>query len=316
MDRETNILKWYSFEEGASVLEIYKETSILDKLEKKIKICKTTIQDMQIEGKFDYITLIGTYEYAPTVIEGEKPYSSFLKVLKKHLNPNGKILLAVNNRLGIKYFVGNKSEHYTKIFEGIESEIREGMPNLLLKKELEKFIKEAEFENYKFYYPLSDYINTNTIFTDEFIPKSNYSKSIYPVNYDDGSIIIYNEINTMKQICDNGNFENFTNSYLVEIANNKIENDIKFVNYNIFRKDKYRLVLIMGKDTVEKYAETNEAKEHIKNINSHIEKLKSLGFKIVEKVENEKVISRIVKSEELDKKIVTELKEGKIRRSI
>ena len=247
MDRTANILKWYPFEEGASVLEIYKENSILDKLEKKIKINKTTMQDMKIEGKFDYITLIGTYEYAPAIIEGEKPYSKFLKVLKEHLNPNGKILLAVNNRLGIKYFVGDKSEHYTKIFEGIESEIREGMPNLLLKRELEKFIKEAEFENYKFYYPVSDYINTNTIFTDDFIPKSNHSKIIYPVNYDDGSIIIFNEINTMKQICDNGKFEDFTNSYLVEIANSEIQNDIKFVNYNIFRKDKYRLILIMRK---------------------------------------------------------------------
>lgn len=246
-DKSTNILKWYPFEENANILEIYKDTSIMDKLENKINLQKTTIEELKLDGKYDYITLIGTYEYAPTIIKGEKPYSSFLKMLKEHLNQNGKILLAIDNRLGIKYFVGAKSEYYSKIFKGIESEIRLGQPNLLLKRELEKFIKEAEFEHYKFYYPLADYRNTNSIFTDEFLPKSNHSKILYPVNYEDGSIIIYNEINAMKQICDNNRFVDFTNSYLIEISNSEIQQEVKFVNYNTFRKDEYKLILVMRK---------------------------------------------------------------------
>ena len=312
MPNNTNILKWYPFKENAKVLEIYNENSIIEKLEKKINIEKCSITKLKLEGEYDYITLIGTYEYAPTIYKGNKPYSNFLKNLKKHLKPDGKILLAIDNRLGIKYFAGAKSKHYNKIFEVVESEIREERPNLLLKKELEKFINEAEFKNYKFYYPVPGYINTNTIFTDEFLPKSNHSKIVYPVNYDEESIIIFNEINVMKQMCDNNKFVDFTNSYLVEISNEEINNDIKFINYNIFRKDKYKLALIMGKENVQKYAETTKAKKHIENINKYIENLRYLGFKVLEKVENDKIISKLANSEELDKKIVAKIKEENV----
>ena len=186
------------------------------------------------------------------------------------------------------------------------------MPNLLLKREIEKYIEEAGFKYSKFYYPLSDYKNVNSIFTDELIPKSNNSKIIYPVSYNEDSIVVFNEINVIKQICDNRNFTDFTNSYLVELSNEENENGIKFINYNIFRKDKYKLTLIMKKDIVEKYATTSEAKEHIKNIEKYIKHLEELGFSIIDKVENEKITSRIIRTEELDKKIVTEIKEDKI----
>lgn len=176
MNNSANILKWYPFRENAKVLEIYDTTSILEKIKKNFELEQQSIQDLQIQGTYDYITLIGTFEYAPTIIENEKAYSTFLRNLKEHLNEDGKILLAIDNRLGIKYLAGAKSKYYSRIYEGVESEIRQKMPNLLLKKEIEKFIKEAGFSNYKFYYPLPDYRNTNSIFTDEFLPKSNHSK--------------------------------------------------------------------------------------------------------------------------------------------
>jgi len=266
MDKAINLLEWYPFEENAEVLEIYNETSILQNLKRKVDLKQISIKDLNLEGKYDYITLIGTYEYAPTIIKNEKPYSTFLKILREHLKPNGKILLAIDNRLGIKYFAGAKNEHYERIFETVESEIRKEKPNLLLKRELEKFIKEADFTSYKFYYPLPDYKNVSSIFTDEFIPKSNHSKIIYPVNYDEGSIVVYNEINAIKQICDNNKFVDFTNSYFLEISNQKIDNDIKFVNYNVFRKEKYKLVLTMGNKNEKKYDLTEQGQEHIEKI--------------------------------------------------
>lgn len=311
----TNILKWYPFKENSKILEIYDENSIIDKLGKRVEVEKQQIKNLNIKEKYDYITLIGTYEYAPIIINGEKPYANFLKRLSKHLNENGKILLAVDNRLGIKYYAGAKSKYYSKIFESIESEIRQNKPNLLLKKELEKFIKEAELENYKFYYPVPDYKNTNSIFTDEFLPKSNHSKIVYPVDYEDGSIVIFNEIEAIKQICDNDMFTYFTNSYLVEIGKEKIDNDIKFVGYNNLRKEKYKLILTIGKDEVRKIAENDESIIHIENITKNLKELENLGFKTIERVENQEIISNFMKEEELDKIIVNKIKQGEIEQA-
>ena len=304
MNIKQNILKWYPFRENASVLEIYDNESILTENNQNIKLQTCSIRNLVLKGSFDYITLIGTYEYAPVICDEEKSYSEFLKILKKHLNENGTILIAIDNRLGVKYLAGGKNKEYSYIFEGMENKIQRKKSNLLLKQELIKFINEAEFVNYKFYYPLPDYKYTNSIFTDKFLPKSNSSKILYPVKYDEGSRVLYNEINILKQICDMGQFEQFTNSYLVEISDSKIDNDIKFVNYNIFRKNKYKLQLVMKENRVEKTAENPEALEHIKTIESNIKKLEELGFNVLEKVEQQKIISKFVEKAELDKILV------------
>lgn len=309
MDISHNILKWYPFRENSSVLEIYDETSIMKNLNKNIILTTCNVNEFQIQGEYDYITLIGTYEKAPIIIKDKNSYSELLKMLKKHLKPNGIILLAIDNRLGVKYLSGAKNKNYSHIFEGIESKIRNGQPNLLLKQEIIKFIKEAEFKDYKFYYPLPDYKHTNSIFTDEFLPKSNQSKILYPVHYEDGSIVVYNEINLIKQICDIGQFDNFTNAYFVEISNEEISNEIKFVNYNYLRKDKYKLLLTINGKYVEKIPENEVAKTHINNIKTHIERLTNLGFNVLEKVENEKIISEFINCEQLDQKMVNILVE-------
>lgn len=315
MDNKTNILKWYPFEENKEILEIFNETSILDKLDVKInlsQICIKNKKEIKIEGKYDYITLIGTYSYAPLLTNKENPYIELLKNLKEHIKENGKILIAIDNRLGIKYFSGAKSKYYSRLFEGLESKINPNNPNLLLKSELESFIKDAGFEHYKFYYPLPDYKNTSSIFTDEFLPKSNHSKIIYPLNYEEESNIIFNEINVIKQICDIGQFPNFANSYFIEISNTKNDNDIKFVNYNIFRKDKYQLILTMKNNKFEKNSANDLSKEHIANISRYSNHLKDLGFNMQETVENGKIVSQYVQEQELDKKIVGLILDGDI----
>lgn len=304
MTIEQNILKWYQFKENATVLEIFNEKSILEDCNKNIQLKTVDIKNLKLEGKYDYITLIGTFEYAPMIIDDEKSYSSFLKILREHLNKDGIIILAIDNRLGVKYLVGGKNKNYSKIFEGMEKKIQNGKANLLLKKELIKFIEEASFENFKFYYPLPDYKFTSAIYTDNFLPKSNHSKIVYPVNYENGSIVIYNEINILKQICDIGQFDNFANSYLVEISDSPITNDIKFVNYNIFRKDKYKLLLTMHNDYVQKEAENNEAILHVKNIELNTDKLKNMGFNVLEKIEKDKIISDFIEEKEFDKNLI------------
>ena len=159
---------------------------------------------------------------------------------------------------------------------------------------------------------MPNYRNANSIFTDEFLPKSDYSKIVYPVDYEKDSKVVYNEINVIKQICDIDRFADFTNSYLIEISDAEIDNEIKFINYNNFRKDKYKLMLIMKQDKVEKIAENDLAKEQIQMVRENIENLRKLNFKIVDNVQEGKVISQIQKAEELDKKIVQQIMTGKI----
>ena len=43
--------------------------------------------------------------------EGKTPYETFLKEMGGYLKPEGKLLIAIENRLGLKYFAGAPEDH-------------------------------------------------------------------------------------------------------------------------------------------------------------------------------------------------------------
>ena len=144
-----NIINWMPMEEDANVLEIGAGcgaiTGVLCKTAAKVHAIELSkrrslinayrhkdVDNLEIkvgnfmdiypdlEEKYSYITLIGVLEYAASYISSDEPYSEFLKMLKKKLKPGGKIIIAIENRLGLKYFAGCREDHLGKIFTGIK----------------------------------------------------------------------------------------------------------------------------------------------------------------------------------------------------
>ena len=72
-----------------------------------IKIYVGNYQDIKLDNRFDVITLIGVFE------------SMLISCMEK-LNENGRLYIAIENRLGAKYFSGCKEDHVGKEFVGIE----------------------------------------------------------------------------------------------------------------------------------------------------------------------------------------------------
>ena len=153
METKKNIISWYPFEKGCTILEIKSEyNQITDELKHNSdKIVSININELQnINEKFDYITLIGLEDITDNI-------QDLFNKLKTLLNKNGKILLAMNN----KYSVKNLS---TK--EGIDKIIGNSNKIFTLN-EVEKSLETAGFKKKKLYYPLTDYKFTNVIFTDD-----------------------------------------------------------------------------------------------------------------------------------------------------
>ena len=78
--------------------------------------------DMNISEKYDYITLIGVLEYANMFISNVPDAAiELLKKCRKLLKSNGKIFIAIENRLGAKYFSGAVEDHVGVPWCGIEN---------------------------------------------------------------------------------------------------------------------------------------------------------------------------------------------------
>lgn len=76
--------------------------------------------EQELEEKYDYITLIGVLEYAASYIKSRDPYHDILKRVSRHLKEDGRLIIAIENQLGLKYFAGCREDHTGRFFDGIE----------------------------------------------------------------------------------------------------------------------------------------------------------------------------------------------------
>ena len=237
-----NILSWYKFEENANILEIGTGCGAITGLfcERNMNVTgvesskrravitakrnsdydKLTINvgdfmDMKFDIKYDYITLIGVLEYARMFMpNSNNPYADMVNKCKSMLKKNGKIFIAIENRLGIKYFAGAAEDHTGKLYDGIENYLNSNRVQTFSKNELNNILLKAGIEKIEWFYPYPDYKLPQQIFSDEFLPSG---EMLYQgINsFDTNRIMNFDERKAIQSIADAGEFATFSNSFLV-----------------------------------------------------------------------------------------------------
>ena len=189
-----------------------------NKDKRNVEILVGNFEDIEkdISMKFDYITLIGVFEYAESYISSEHPYENFLNIISKHLKNNGKIIIAIENRMGLKYWAGCQEDHVGGYFEGLEGYINTTGVKTFSKIEIEDIIKRSDFDNFKFYYPYPDYKFPTSIYSDDFLPKKgDLNNNIN--NFDKERLITFDETRVYDMLIKDKLFQLFSNSFLIVI---------------------------------------------------------------------------------------------------
>lgn len=306
-----NILNWYPFEKNQRVLEIEnKIEKLTEMLRKKCNIVKSIKQLSEldyIEEKFDIVTLIGINEYQKIDLE------NLVIRLEKVLNPDGKILIAVDNKFGLRFWAGNPEKILNQKFTSLIGYNNETLKTeTYTKKYIENILKGIGY-NTRFYYPLPDYKLPNVIFTDEQLPKYN-SIDKYNPYFLEKSDILFNEIDVFREILKTNKemFTFFANSFLVEITKGKCNEKYKYISFNNMRKQEYQLITKISDTYVEKQEVDEKAIKHYENIKKNIEYLQEKGIRTVDYIEGEKIKSRYIEQKYLLNNILTEkLEQGK-----
>ena len=300
-----NILNWYPFEKNQRVLEIANEIEKLtEMLRKKCNIVKSIKQLSEldyIEEKFDIVTLIGINEYQKIDLE------NLVIRLEKVLNPDGKILIAVDNKFGLRFWAGNPEKILNQKFTSLIGYNNETLKTeTYTKKYIENILKGIGY-NTRFYYPLPDYKLPNVIFTDEQLPEYN-SIDKYNPYFLEKSDILFNEIDVFREILKTNKemFTFFANSFLVEITKGKCNEKYKYISFNNMRKQEYQLITKISDTYVEKQEVDEKATEHYENIKKNIKYLQENGIKTVDYIEGEKIKSRYIEQRYLLNNILTE----------
>lgn len=181
-----------------------------------LKFLVGNFQDIEenLTEQFDLITLIGVFEYAQFSIQSENPFVDYLEKIRRHVKPGGRVVIAIENRLGLKYWAGATEDHTGVYFEGIEGYPTTDYVRTFSKPELEQIMRAAGFEKYVFYYPYPDYKMPECIYSDEYLPKKgelNRNRQ----NYDRERVQVFREELAYDSLIESGLFPLYSNSFLV-----------------------------------------------------------------------------------------------------
>ena len=220
-----------------------------------------------LPDNFDYIFLIGVFEYGQSYMGSKTPFEDFLNMIKKHLTPGGRIVIAIENKYGLKYFAGCKEDHLGTYFSGIENYEAGGGVRTFSRKGLEKILASCGVGKYHFYYPYPDYKFMTTLYSDEYLPgKGELSNNMR--NFDRDRMLLFDEKNAFDGIVEDKLFSVFSNSYEVIIGDGF---DVKYSRFSNDRAKEYCIRTDIcrdaeGKAHVEKHPLCKEAEEHIRSM--------------------------------------------------
>ncbi len=228
-----------------------------------------------LPADYDFICLIGVFEYGRAYIGGDRPYEEFLKIIKRHLKPGGRIIIAIENRYGLKYFAGCSEDHLGTYFSGIENYSDSDVVRTFGRAGLEKIFNACEITEYSFYYPYPDYKFMTTLYSDSRLPaKGELSDNLR--NFDRDRMLLFDERSAFDGITEEGLFPVFSNSYLAVIGE---PFETEYVKYSNDRAAQFGIRTVICRDKkgghkVKKYPLAQEAQEHVREMQFACESLK------------------------------------------
>ena len=242
-----NIIEWFPFSKDASVLEIgagcgaitgalarncaevtcvelSRKRSLINAYRNRdydnIQIMVGKFQEIEpvLMNDYDYITLIGVLEYAASYIHSDKDaFREFLNIIKAHLKPDGKLIVAIENKYGLKYWAGCKEDHVSRYFEGIEGYTHTKGVRTFSKRGLTKLFADCGMRTEAFYYPYPDYKLPMEIFSDAYLPEQGtLTRNL--LNLDNERLLTFDESRVYDSLIEDGMYPEFANSFLVVVG--------------------------------------------------------------------------------------------------
>ncbi|MCR5357965.1 MAG: class I SAM-dependent methyltransferase [Lachnospiraceae bacterium] len=268
-----------SLAEQVKCIELSRKRSLINATRHKdmgtIEILVGNFEDIEpdIEEEYDYITLIGVLEYAGSYISSPDPYREMLRRVMRHLKKDGRLIVAIENQLGLKYFAGCKEDHTARFYEGIEGYPSSEGVKTFSKRALKKLFNDTGYKTC-FYYPYPDYKLPITIYSDLKLPSAGELNDNIR-NFDADRLVTFDEAKVFDTLIGEGMFAEFSNSFLVVATREELPDDEVvpvFAKYSGARSDKYRVATVIYSDLsgrsreVRKLALSPKAGDHVDDI--------------------------------------------------
>lgn len=180
------------------------------------------------QEKFDYIVINGILERQGNGDPNPEIYADYLRRIKNEfLRPGGKILLATENRLGLRYFCGERDRFTGRPFDSINNYPFGSGARGFTRNELISIIERAGLNSLRFYYPLPDHRVPQMIFSQDYVNQTLIEERLSTYSVWRDTQVVW-ERALYKDVIENQAFEFLANSFLVEFSCDSVCSDVKF----------------------------------------------------------------------------------------
>ena len=242
--RRTNILRPINFDKSMRVLDVGAGTGVMSRYvaERGAEVValegdsmRAELASLRCEGLnvdvrcgsvndfddsegFDLILVIGVLEYATNHPAGS---SGFLKKLSQLLNPDGSIVIAIENQMGLAYWMGANEDHLNEPWVGLEGYVSTSSVKTFSKPVLSSLLTDAGFKHQNWLYPFPDYKLPLTILSDRAYMENDRVDLIdqlvgSPVDRSRSGVLPFFDTRALhRQVVDSDMGQDMSNSFLV-----------------------------------------------------------------------------------------------------
>lgn len=254
-EQRSNCISWLPIDKSSKVLELgaecgaitsylVKKAGRVDAIESSLEKCRVNLERNKdsdnlkvycgdfsrfeeiLDKDYDYIFILNNDEVA----ENREKLAIIIKKLNQHLSTSGKLVYAVNNRLGIKFFAGSRENAAKAYFEGITGFKADGREYAYSKDALVNIFNQAGISEYSVYYPYPDFLFMHTLYSDDRLPKTGELTDNLK-NLTGERMSLFDEKSAFDSLIKDGNVALFLNSFLIitgrtsEIIYAKVSNE-------------------------------------------------------------------------------------------
>ena len=124
------------------------------------------VSDLPATPAYDVVVVVGVLEYVGGGARPRTPYVEFLSALRAVLKPGGRIVVAIENPVGVKYLAGAPEDHSGRVFHSVEGYPVDGPARTFTRKELRELASAAGFTGSQVLGAFPDYKLTRAVFAD------------------------------------------------------------------------------------------------------------------------------------------------------
>lgn len=265
----------------ASISECLEEADLMVE-RASLQQLESSLESTLQYNAYDYIVVVGA-------LERSKNPAEILAMLKKMLRVGGRLFLGMDNRLGIRYFCGDKDSFTDRNFDGIENYARinpQDMGQLegraYARAEIAQMLEAAGFAEYRFYSVFPSLHNPQILLAEDYLPKEELEVRIFP-QYNCPDTVFLEEERIYTALKQNGMLHAMANGFLVECPLETECANVYQVTVSMERGVEHAMSTIIRRDgMVEKRAAYAEGQRKLEQLVENHADLSTRGIKVVD----------------------------------